>query len=65
MNDTILVLISSIRRDLAIIAEIYAHLERYPLQPDTDADTLIIIKRSHCKQSIFISSSSFSPSCTT
>ncbi len=43
MNDTILVLIRSIRRDLAIIAEIYTHLERYPLQPDTDADTLISI----------------------
>lgn len=43
MNDTILVLSSSIKRDLAAIADIYERLERYSLQGDTDDDTLIVI----------------------
>jgi hypothetical protein len=43
MNDKILVLTNSIRRDLETIAAIYSELERHPLAADTDDDTLIVI----------------------
>jgi ferredoxin-fold anticodon binding domain-containing protein len=43
MDDKTLVLINSIRQDLAAIATIYAELEHHPLQADTDEDTLIVI----------------------
>jgi len=43
MDDKILVLMSSIRRDIEAIADIYQELQRYPLAADTDADTLILI----------------------
>jgi hypothetical protein len=43
MNDKILILINSIRRDLEAIALIYRELERHPLQAETDHDTLIVI----------------------
>jgi len=43
MNDKILVLTNSIRRDLETIAAIYNELERHPLAADTDDDTLIVI----------------------
>ena len=43
MNDKILVLINSIRRDMEAIATIYDELERHPFQAETDHDTLIII----------------------
>ena len=43
MDDKILVLTNSIRRDLETIAAIYSELERRPLAADTDDDTLIVI----------------------
>lgn len=43
MDDKILVLMNSIRRDLEAIAAIYGELERHPLKPDTDKDTLIVL----------------------
>lgn len=43
MDDKILVLLNSIRRDLEAIATIYGELERHPLQENTDDDTLIIV----------------------
>lgn len=43
MNDKILILINSIRRDMEAIAAIYADLERHPLKEETDDDTLIVI----------------------
>ncbi len=43
MDDKILVLTNSIRRDLEAIATIYDELERHPLKADTDDDTLIVI----------------------
>lgn len=43
MDDKILILTSSIRRDLEAIATIYSELERFPLTMDTDGDTLIVI----------------------
>lgn len=43
MNEKILVLSNSIRRDMDSIASIYEELARHPLQQDTDADTLIVI----------------------
>ena len=43
MNDKILVLTNSIRRDLKAIAAIYGELECHPLAADTDDDTLIVI----------------------
>ena len=43
MNDKLLILKNSIRRDMAAIAAIYDELERHPLQEDTDSDTLIVI----------------------
>jgi hypothetical protein len=43
MNDKLLVLINSIRRDMEAIATIYDELERHPLQADTGDDTLIVI----------------------
>jgi hypothetical protein len=43
MEDKILVLINSIRRDLAAIATIYAELDRHPLTTETNQDTLIVM----------------------
>lgn len=43
MNDKILILMNSVRRDLEAIATIYGELERHPLKADTDDDTLIVI----------------------
>ena len=43
MDDKILVLINSIRQDMAAVAAIYAGLERHPLQADVGDDTLIVI----------------------
>ncbi len=43
MDDKILILVHSIRRDLEVIATIYGELERYPLNADTDDDMLIVI----------------------
>ena len=43
MNDKILVLKNSIRRDVDAIAAIYDELERHPLQADSESDTLIVI----------------------
>jgi len=43
MNEKILVLTNSIRRDMDSIASIYEELARHPLQQNTDADTLIVI----------------------
>ncbi|MFQ6100770.1 MAG: hypothetical protein ACE5OS_05995 [Anaerolineae bacterium] len=43
MDDKILVLMNSIRRDLEAIATIYDELERYPLRADAGDDTLIVI----------------------
>lgn len=43
MNDKILILSTSIRRDLQAIAVIYEELERHPLQADTGDDTLIVV----------------------
>ena len=43
MDDRILVLVSSIRRDLDAIDGIYCELERRPLKPDSDRDTLIVV----------------------
>jgi hypothetical protein len=43
MNDKILVLINSIRRDMDAIATIYDELARHPLPADTDGDRLIVI----------------------
>jgi len=41
MNEKILILVNSIRRDLDIIAEIYEELECRPLRANADHDTLI------------------------
>ena len=43
MDEKILILVHSIRRDLQSIAAIYEALERHPLQTDSDQDTLIVI----------------------
>jgi hypothetical protein len=43
MDDKILVLVYSIRRDQEAIATIFRELERHPLKSDTDDDTLIVI----------------------
>ena len=43
MNDKILVLINSIRRDMDAIATIYDELARHSLPADTDGDRLIVI----------------------
>lgn len=43
MDDKILLLVNSIRRDVETITTIYGELERHPLTEDTDADTLIVI----------------------
>ena len=43
MNDKILILMNSIRRDLEAIATIYSELERHPLKSGTNDDTLILI----------------------
>jgi hypothetical protein len=43
MDDKILVLINSIRRDVDAIATIYGELERHPLGADGGDDTLIVV----------------------
>jgi hypothetical protein len=43
MDDKILILVNSLRRDLEAIAALYAELERHPLTPKTPPDTLIVI----------------------
>jgi hypothetical protein len=43
MNDKMLVLVNSIRRDMGTIAVIYGELERHPIWTDTDPDTLIVM----------------------
>ena len=43
MDDKILILVNSIRRDLEAIATIYGELERHPLKADADDETLIVI----------------------
>jgi len=43
LNDKILILINSIRRDMDVIATIYNELDQHSLQADTDNDTLIVI----------------------
>lgn len=43
MNDRILVLKNSIRRDLEAIGAIYEELEQHPLTPETGHDTLIVM----------------------
>ncbi len=43
MDDKILLLANSIRRDLEAMATIYGELERHPLHPDADDDTLIVV----------------------
>jgi len=43
MNDKILLLISSLGRDLETIAAIYQALEEHPLDTDADDDTLIVV----------------------
>lgn len=43
MNDKILILVNSIRRDLVAIAAIYDELERHPLGADADDNTLIVV----------------------
>ena len=41
MDDKILILVNSIRRDLEAIATIYSELERHSMESDTDDDMLI------------------------
>ncbi len=43
MDERTLVLIQQIQRDADSIAVIYAALDRHPLRPDSDNDTLIVI----------------------
>ena len=43
MDDKILILVNSIRRDLGAIAAIYDELNRHPLTMDAGEDTLIVI----------------------
>jgi len=43
MNDQILILSTSIQRDLKAIAAIYSQLEHHPLQPENGDDELIVI----------------------
>jgi len=43
MDDKIIVLVNSIRRDLETIAAIYEALENHPLGTDTPEDTLIVV----------------------
>ena len=43
MNEKILILINSIRRDMEAIAAIYEELERHPLEPNADKDTAIVV----------------------
>ncbi len=43
MNETILILSKSIRRDLTAIATIYNELDCHPLETNTNPDTLIVI----------------------
>ncbi len=43
MNDKILLLIHTIRRDMDAIADIYDRLERYDLTGETEEDVLIVI----------------------
>lgn len=43
MNDKMLLLVNSIRRDLEAIATVYRELERHPLQTDADDDALVVI----------------------
>lgn len=43
MDDKILILVNSIRRDLEAIATIYDDLERHSLTAESDQDTLIVI----------------------
>jgi len=43
MDDKIIVLVNSIRRDLEAIAAIYEALENHPLGTDTPEDTLIVV----------------------
>jgi len=40
MDDKILILVNSIRRDLEAIAAIYRELERHPLEDGADLDFL-------------------------
>lgn len=41
MEDKILILVNSIRRDLEAIVVIYGELERHPLTVDTDVSTCV------------------------
>lgn len=43
MDHKILILVTSVRRDLETIATIYNELEGHPLTMETDQDTLIVI----------------------
>lgn len=43
MDEKLLILERNIHRDMEGIADIYRELERHPLAPDADEDTLIVI----------------------